>query len=145
MLTNILVVLIGLVGGAAVGIQSPIAGSLGQRVGGIASSFIVHVSGAIFSGILLFIIGGEKIRNWQSLPWYMLGAGIFGLILYQSINITFPRLGGAMMVTLIIVGQLAVGMLVDHFGWLGAQVHPISLTRIAGFVVLVVGAYLISR
>jgi len=145
MLTNILVVLIGLVGGAAVGIQSPIAGSLGQRVGGIASSFIVHVSGAIFSGVLLFFVGGEKIRNWQSLPWYMLGAGIFGLILYQSINITFPRLGGALMVTLIIVGQLAIGMLVDHFGWLGAQVHPVSLTRIAGFLILVVGAYLISR
>jgi transporter family-2 protein len=145
MLTNILVILIGLIGGAAVGIQSPIAGSIGQRLGGTASSFIVHVSGAILSGILLFFVGGEKIRNWQSLPWYMLGAGIFGLILYQSINVTFPRLGGAMMVTLIIVGQLLIGMIVDHFGWLGAQVHPVSLSRIAGFFILVLGAYLISR
>jgi transporter family-2 protein len=145
MITDILVVLIGLCGGFAVGIQSPIAGSMGQRIGGTASSFIVHLSGAIFSGLLLFANGGEKIRSWQTLPWYMLGAGIFGLILYQSINVTFPRLGGAMMVTLIIVGQLLVGIIIDNFGWLGAPVHTVSLNRIIGMAILIAGAYLISR
>jgi transporter family-2 protein len=145
MLNNLLVILVGLLGGAAVGIQSPIAGSMGQRVGGTASSFIVHFSGLIFSGVLLFFNGGEKIRNWHTLPWYMLGAGIFGLILYQTINVTFPRLGGAMMVTLIIVGQLLMGMLVDHFGWLGAQVHPITPSRLLGVAILLIGGYLISR
>lgn len=145
MASDLLIILIGLIGGFSVGIQSPIAGSMGQRVGGTASSFIVHLSGAIFSGVLLLFTGGEKIRNWQSLPWYMLGAGIFGLILYQSINVTFPRFGGAVMVTLIIVGQLLVGLVIDNFGWLGAQIHPISLVRIVGVLTLIVGAYLISR
>ena len=139
------VYLVGLLGGAAVGIQSPIAGSMGQRVGGTASSFIVHLSGAVFSGVLLLVYGGENIRGWSSLPWYMLGAGCFGLILYQSINITFPRLGSAMMVTLIIIGQLLVGMVIDHFGWLGAQVHPISAARLAGVGLLLLGAYFIAR
>jgi transporter family-2 protein len=32
------VILIGLLGGAAVGIQSPIAGAMGQKIGGTASS-----------------------------------------------------------------------------------------------------------
>jgi bacterial/archaeal transporter family-2 protein len=144
-MNDLWVILVGLLGGAAVGIQSPIAGSMGQRVGGTASSFIVHLSGAILSGMLLFINGGENIRSWNTLPWYMLGAGVFGLILYQSINITFPRLGSAMMVALIIVGQLLVGMVIDHFGWLGAQVHPVSSARLLGVGLLLVGAYLISR
>lgn len=142
---TILTILTGLLGGAAVGVQSPIAGAMGQKVGGTASSVIVHASGLIFSVALLFLRGGEKIRDWRTLPWYMLGAGIFGLILYQTINVTFPRLGGTIMVALIIIGQLAAGMVIDHFGWLGVTRHPVDFSRIMGLFVLLAGGYLISK
>jgi bacterial/archaeal transporter family-2 protein len=140
-----LVILIGLIGGVAVGLQTPIAGAMGQRVGGIASSFIIHVSGAIFSGLFLFLHGGEKIKDWHTLPWYMLIAGIFGLILYMTINVTLPRLGTTMVVALIIVGQLVTGVIIDHFGLLGVVTRHIDLPRAVGVVVLVLGAYLIAK
>jgi bacterial/archaeal transporter family-2 protein len=140
-----LVILIGLLGGAAVGIQSPIAGAIGKRVGGTASSFIIHLSGAIFSGILLLLEGGKNIREWIKLPWYMLGAGIFGLILYQTINVTMPRLGTTLMIALIIVGQLVVGIVIDQFGLFGVAIRHIDLARILGVVALLIGGYLISR
>ena len=140
-----LVILIGLIGGVGVGLQVPIAGAMGQRVGGIASSFIIHLSGAILSGLFLFLRGGEKIRDWTTLPWYMLIAGIFGLILYLTINVTLPRLGSTMMVSLIIVGQLMAGVVIDHFGLLGVATRHIDLPRAIGLVVLVLGAYLIAR
>jgi transporter family-2 protein len=145
MLGAIIIVVIGLIGGIAVGIQSPIAGMMGQRVGGTASSFIIHFSGMLLSGLLLFIRGGEKIRDWRTLPWYMLGAGILGVILIQTINITLPRLGGTMMITLIIIGQLLTGVVIDHFGFLGVAVRPVDVTRIIGVIVLLVGGYLISK
>lgn len=144
-MTNWWVILVGLLGGVAVGLQSPLAGSMGQRVGGTSSSFIIHVSGAIFSGILLFLRGGERIREWRTLPWYMLSAGIFGLILYQTINITLPRLGSTMMIVLIIIGQLILGVIVDHFGWFGVSQRPIDLLRVLGVLALILGGYLISR
>jgi len=145
MLKDLWVFIVGLIGGAAVGIQSPIAGSMGQKVGGTASSFIIHLSGMIISGVLLYFRGGERIRNWNTLPWYMLGAGVFGVILYQTINVTLPRLGSTLMVTLIISGQLLVGVIIDHFGWLGVPVHPVSLSRIVGLLALLGGGYLIAR
>jgi len=140
-----LIMLIGLLGGVAVGIQSPIAGVMGQKVGGTASSYVIHLSGTILSGLLLFARGGENIRQWHTLPWYMLGAGVFGLVLYQTINITLPRLGGTMMVMLIIVGQLLVGVIIDHFGLLGVTPRHIDLPRIGGVIALLVGGYLIAR
>lgn len=140
-----LIIIIGLIGGMAVGFQSPISGAMGQRVGGLAGSFIVHMSGMLISGILLFLRGGEKIRDWYTLPWYMLGAGMFGVILYLCMAVTFPRLGGTMMITLIIIGQLGIGLLVDHFGWFGATVHSLTPARLLGVVVLLAGGYLISR
>ena len=145
MIEYLTIILIGLIGGIAVGVQSPIAGAMGQRIGGTASSFIVHLSGAVLSGLLLFLRGGEKIRDWQSLPWYMLIAGIWGVILYLTISVTLPRLGGTMVVTLIIVGQLLVGIVIDNFGWLSVPVHPISAARLLGVLVLLVGGYLIAQ
>jgi transporter family-2 protein len=105
----------------------------------------VHLSGAVLSGALLFLRGGEKIREWQSLPWYMLIAGLWGLVLYLTISVTLPRLGGATVIMLVIVGQLIAGAVIDHFGWLNVPVHPISVTRILGIGVLLVGGWLIAR
>lgn len=139
------VLLLGLAGGAVVGIQSPIAASMGQRIGGVASSLIINLTGAIFSAIVLFFIGGENLRSWKTLPWYMLAAGSLGVLLIFSISITMPRLGMTMMVTLIILGQLFFGVVIDHFGWFGVQVHTINLTRLMGVLALLLGGYLVAR
>lgn len=144
-MANWWVILIGLLGGVAVGLQAPLAGAMGQRVGGTASSFIIHISGAVFSGLWLLVRGGERIREWRSLPWYMLAAGIFGLILYQTISVTLPRLGSTMMVVLIIIGQLVLGVIVDHFGLFGVTQRPVDLLRILGIVALILGGWLIAR
>ena len=140
-----LIVLVGLLGGIAVGIQSPLSGVMGSRLGGVASSFIVHLGGMILSGIILFMRGGEKIRDWHTLPWYMLGAGVFGLILIQTMSITLPRLGSTMMITLIITGQLITGVVIDHYGLFGIAARHVDLPRGLGVAALLIGGYLISR
>ena len=76
---------------------------------------------------------------------WLLITGILGVILIQTINITLPRLGGTMMITLIIIGQLLTGVVIDHFGFLGVAVRPVDVTRIIGVIVLLVGGYLISK
>jgi len=141
----IYLILIGLVGGAAVGLQTPISGMMGARVGGFASSFIIHVSGMMLSGLILLLRGGERIREWSGLPWYMLISGVFGVVLFQTLTFTVPKMGGTLAVTLVVVGQLIVGLLIDHFGWLGVEIHPISLVRVVGVALLIGGGYLISR
>jgi bacterial/archaeal transporter family-2 protein len=140
-----LLILIGLLGGIAVGLQAPIGGAMGQKIGGAASSFIIHLGGMIFSATLLYARGGEGIRDWHTLPWYMLIAGVFGLILFLTVSVTLPRLGSAMMITLIIIGQLSVGVILDHFGLLGVTARQIDLPRVIGILALFIGGYLIAR
>jgi transporter family-2 protein len=145
MLSILGTILVGMLGGVAVGLQGPIATQMGKRVGSAASSLVVHVSGAVFSGVLLLIRGGENIQNWRSLSWYMLAAGGLGLVLYLTINHTMPRLGATTALALIIIGQLAVGLVVDHFGLFGAAIRQIDAWRAAGLVLLLLAGYLIIR
>jgi len=144
MIETILTFVIGLIGGVGVGIQSPLAGIMGQRVGGAAGSLIVHLSGTILSAALLIARRGENISDWRALPPYMFLLGAFGLLLYLTISYTLPRVGAGAAVTLIILGQLGVGMVIDHFGWFSAA-RPIDGTRIIAAVLLVIGGYLMVK
>jgi transporter family-2 protein len=47
------------------------------------------------------------------------------------------------MVSLILAGQMFASLLLDHFGWLGYPLQPISLGRIAGVVLVCGGVWLI--
>ena len=141
----VLTVLIGILGGIAVGVQGPIASQMSQRIGSAASSFVVHVSGAILSGMLVLALGGENIRNWRTMSWYMFLSGGFGLILYLTLNHTMPRLGATTALALIIIGQLAMGIIIDQFGLFGVSVRQVDLVRLIGAGLLIVGGYLIVR
>ena len=145
MLGMVITILTGVLGGVAVGLQGPIAGAMGQRVGGVASSFIIHVSGAFLSGLLLLALGGEQIQTWRTLPWYMLGAGMFGVILYLTLSYTLPRLGATGALSLIIVGQLLMGIALDHFGLFGVTIHHVDGTRLVAAALLLAGGYLVLR
>jgi transporter family-2 protein len=137
------IILIGLIGGVAVGLQSPMASMISQRLGTLESVFIVHVGGAIIALIpLLLFYGGGKLAQWKSLPWYVLGAGVFGLVVIGAVSYMIPRVGVAASITTIVAGQLLVGMILDHFGLLGAAVKPFDPTRMIGMAIVMVGVWL---
>ncbi len=138
----ILIILVGLAGGVAVGLQSPMASMITQRLGIFESVFIVHIGGAIIALLPLLFYGGGKLSQWRSVPWYTLGAGIFGLIVIGAISYMIPKVGVAASITTIVAGQLLVGILLDHFGLLGASVRSLDLTRIIGIVVVLAGVWL---
>jgi len=138
----ILIILIGLAGGVAVGLQSPMASMITQRLGIFESVFIVHMGGAIIALLPILFYSGGKLSQWRSLPWYVLLAGIFGLIVIGAISYMIPKVGVAASITTIVAGQLLVSILLDQFGLLGASVRPLDLTRIVGLIVVLAGVWL---
>jgi transporter family-2 protein len=139
------VIIVGLIGGIAVGLQGPMSGAMSQRVGPIGASLIIHLGGAIISAIVIIFIGGVSWQAMPTLPWPYFFAGMFGVILYFSFAYTLPRIGVGMTSALLILAQMAIGLLIDHYGWMGAPVTPISLSRLAGVGAILLGAILVSR
>ena len=141
----ILVVIVGLMGGIAIGLQNPLASMLTQRIGIIESIFIVHVGGAIAIGVPLLMTRGGNLGAWNRVPWYALGAGFLGLAVIGAVSFSIPRLGVATTIILIVVGQLIVGTVLDQFGLLGVAVRPMNISRAVGIAFLFLGIWLMIR
>ena len=138
----IIIILIGLMGGVAVGIQAPLSSMISQRLGIMESIFIVHLGGAIAVLIPLLFYGGGKLGQLRSVPWYALCAGVFGLVVIFSMSYMIPRIGVATSLIILLSGQLLIGTVLDHFGLLGAAIRPLDLTRILGLAVVMGGVWL---
>lgn len=137
----ILIFIIGLVAGIAIGFQSPMASLISQRMGVLESIFIVHAGGAIGALIPMLIIG-NNLKHWRSVPSYTLAAGLFGLIVIFAMSYMIPRIGVAGALILLLAGQLLIGSLLDHYGWLGAIQRPFDLTRAFGLSIVILGVWL---
>lgn len=138
-------VLVGLLGGVAVGIQNPLAAQMGRRVGILESAFIIHLGGAVLAGVPLALLGGGGLGRWREVPWYTLWAGGLGVVLVCAVSYIVPRIGIATAVALLVTAQLGVGVVLDHYGLLGLELRPVEPARLAGMALLLVGAWLVLR
>ncbi len=138
----VFIILIGLAGGIAVGLQSPLSSLMSQRIGTLESVFIVHIGGAVAALLPLLFYSGGKLSQWRSVPWYALVAGVFGLVVIGAVSYMIPRIGVAASIVTIVAGQILVGTLLDHFGLLGAAQRSLDPARLLGLAVVLLGVWL---
>lgn len=86
--------------------------------------------------------GRETLAAVPLWAWF---GGLFGAFYVAISTIVATELGAASLLALALLGQLFMALLVDHFGWLGLPVNPISWTRLAGVGLLAAGVWLVTR
>jgi transporter family-2 protein len=145
-MTGLLLALaIAFVGGLAIGLQSPLASMMSQRIGSLESAFIVHLGGALIASIPLLVMGGGHLSKWREVPSYALLSGGLGLVLIAAISYSIPRIGLANTVAPLVAAQLIAGALIDHFGWLGLEVRLLDPMRTVGIGLLFAGVWLVTK
>lgn len=138
------IIVVGLVGGIAVAVQASLAGIITEQIGVIENALIVFGGGFLVALILILLNQGGKIKAWQTLPWYAFLAGPLGIVIITSIGFAIPRIGLASTLTLIVVSQLIIGVVFDHFGWL-TVLRPMDLNRFLGILFLFFGTWIVLR
>jgi transporter family-2 protein len=135
------IILIGLLGGVAIGFQGPMSSMISQRLGVLESVFIIHAGGAV-GALIPMLIFGNRLTEWRSVPSFTLFAGLFGLIVIYAMSFMIPRIGVTGALITLLAGQLLIGSLLDHFGLLGAMQRPFDLTRAFGLSIVMLGVWL---
>ncbi len=138
-----LAIVFSLAAGIAGAAQASISGALGRRVGTIGAAGLGVVLAAILVVALAVALGrgGSIVSALHEPLWLWLG-GLFGAVIVLAIAYAPPRIGTFATVALLIAGQLAAGALIDAYGWLGSPRIPVTLARVAGLVLVTVGAAL---
>ena len=132
-----------LAAGIAGAAQASISGALGRRVGTIGAAGFGVILAAVLVIALAVVVGrGGSIAAAIHEPLWLWLGGLFGAVIVVAIAYAPPRIGTFATVALLIAGQLVAGALIDAFGWLGSPRIPVTLARVAGLVLVTLGAAL---
>jgi transporter family-2 protein len=135
-----------LIAGFCACFQGTMNGHWQSRIG-VHSTILIN--GVVVAGLtaLFFLIANqtpfEKIVS-EIRPWVLLN-GVCGATILTVAALTFPRIGAASVIVLMVAGQLLTAIILDHFGVLNLPHHPISVSRIVGIAFVVVGVILTTR
>jgi bacterial/archaeal transporter family-2 protein len=139
--------LLALLAGAAGALQVAVQSKLGVRVGLLpATLFSALVSCAIGLALVLAVsrsfVGVGRALHQSPVLWI---GGAVSLLIVFSIAYGGPRIGTTATIGFYTAGTLVAAMVIDRVGFLGLQRYPITLTRIAGLLLLGAGAVLMLR
>jgi transporter family-2 protein len=114
--------------------------------GAVFASFVNFLVGSAILG-LLCVATGEK---WSSVlkladiaPWQLAG-GLLGAIFVFGTTMLAPRIGVAVMLGLVVAGQMAASLVFDRVGVLGMVERELTAARIVGAGIVIVGVLVIS-
>jgi transporter family-2 protein len=129
--------------GIVLALQGPVNAKMGAALAAPIAAALVSstVTATIALGMLM--LSGQGV-DWRAPPLWLYGAGgALGICIITAAIIITPKLGASTFLAAAIFGQLAAGLILDHFGLIGMPQHAISFGRIAGVALVLAGAVLI--
>jgi bacterial/archaeal transporter family-2 protein len=137
-----------LVAGLAGSIQVAVMGRFGERVGSYEAIAANLLFSALIATTILLLLRQSLAGFGDALHspwWYWVGGGGMGVVVVFTITVVTPTIGATATIGLLIAGQLAMGVLIDRYGWFGVERVPLNWPRIVGVLLLAVGALLALR
>lgn len=133
--------------GVLIAVQAPTNAILGKASGSpIIAAFISFVVGTIALGAFVARTpSGLFAPELRSVPWYAWIGGLYGAFFVAVAAFGAPRIGVGPLVTAAIAGQLLAGVILDHYGLLGLARQPVGIEKIAGVVLVLLGAWLVRK
>lgn len=106
-------------------------------------SFIVGLTGLLLCCLAFRQL--PSVEGARAAPWWAWIGGLLGAFYVASTIILLPRLGATTLTGLVVGGQILAAVVIDHYGWLGVATQPVTLGKLAGAALLVIGAVLVMR
>jgi transporter family-2 protein len=143
-----LYILLMVMAGTAVAAQTAINAEL--RVVASSALWAMNISFAVtmLIGVAAIVVVAATGRLsppapalWRA-PWWIWLGGVPGAIYVLLAVLLTQRLGTGLLTAAGILGQLSTALLIDHYGWFGVPVSRLSIPRIVGGVLLMIGVVL---
>lgn len=121
-----------------------------RRLGSALHSPLSSAAVSFILGLVGLLVVLAATRQWprapaSATPWWAWTGGLMGAAYVAGTIVLLPRLGALALMGLVIGGQIAAALLIDHFAWLGVAPHPLSAARLVGAALLLIGVMVVLR
>ncbi|NBA95082.1 DMT family transporter [Pseudomonas sp. R5(2019)] len=135
------------IAGAFLPLQAGINGQLAKQVSSVlAAALISFVVGSL--ALLALVLSQREVPGFaalKGLTWWHWSGGLLGAFFITTAAFAGPRIGAMLFMTLVLAGQLAMALALDHFGWAGFRESPVTFGKVAGLVLILAGVWMIRR
>lgn len=133
--------------GAAVPLQSAInaqmAANQGHPLYGAVTNTLVATL-VLCALIFAFRLPAPNFKTALGGPWWLWTGGLIGAAFVFGALFVAPRIGAAAFAAATIFGTVAASLLIDHFGWFGFPLKPMTMLRVAGTCCVLAGVFLLQ-
>jgi transporter family-2 protein len=148
MKNDLIYLVLALVTGALIPIQASTNSIFSKSIGNpLITGLMVFIVGLV-AMIIFIVLSGTAFPVRHQLvpaPLYSYLGGIIVAAYVVMITILVPRIGVGTSIGLIVTGQIICAVIIDHFGLFSVPVHSISITRIAGVLLMIAGICLVMK
>lgn len=141
-------ILLGILAGMALPIQTSINSRLREKVKTSYNASLISFGVAFVFLTLLLIITGQGIMipfsSLSNEPFWIWLGGAFGVVFVTGNILLFSKLGSVQTVVLPILGQILMGLVVDHFGLFNSVKTPMTILRMVGAILVIAGVIIVS-
>lgn len=133
------------------GIVLPVQASINAQLKNYVGTPLLASTISFLVGLLALLIGTLIHGTWNlgknltSAPWWIWTGGLLGAFYVLATIVLIPRLGAATTVACVLAGQIVVSIIIDHFGLLQVTINQISIPRLIGAVLIIVGVILVQK
>ena len=143
-MTKILLALLAICAGVAGSLQSAANAALARRTG-LGAALVINTCVVMVGSLGVFFARGSQARfQLAGTPWSLYIGGVCGFVIIATLAFIFPKIGAALAIALVVLGQSVSALAIDHFGLMGMPRDPISVVRLIG-VALVAGGVALIR
>jgi transporter family-2 protein len=130
--------------GSALSFEGAIYGQLGKTIGQLETSFYNFFMGSIIMGLLWIFFGKGKLSYAVEAPKWSLLGGVLGVVYLTAIVISVPFVGVGIAMVAVIIGQLVMSMVIEHYGWLGSKQTRINKEKVFAVISMIIALILIN-
>lgn len=138
--------LVAAISGVAMAVQGTINSSLSQKTSLLSATLVVHIIGTLVALVTVIAWRTPLLKyNWITVPWYLYLGGILSVLIVGLVAVSIPKVGVCNATTAIIIGQVSMAVIIDHFGWFGMVRLPWTPSQLIGITLFAAGAKLLFR
>jgi transporter family-2 protein len=129
--------------GITMSIYLPMNSAVSKYLGSAITANITFFLIALVTSFAIFFLFGEveSIHRIQSVPAYLYLTGFISAFIVLGTTFLIPHIGARRFFILLIAGQILMAIVVSHFGILESPRDPVSIKKMIGASLLIVGAF----